>query len=394
MVSTFIRMLMCGSVGVYLMGCTTSLPVPQALDYQSISAVEAEIKRQIGLYMVAEARLQPTIIDKDNKPVILSNDYRDYACGGGDVRFDISNVQADLLVTDENIASFGGGITIPTAPLSGGLSGKASRDTTNTQELVYNVWFDPLSKQNPNQDFLTQAATYKMLTPDPANKMPGAPIALSLINLRDSLISAGLKVDPYTHTARGPMPCHWNWNIDPEKPGGDPGNSIKFGITVLKDTSGNGNISIYIVNLSGGDEFKATRANTLTVKFYQHDTLDVDPDPKPEPAMQPKSVKRTSSLQLKTLTQFALNESLPHGVASDVYAYPVLKIADVVRPDQGTNLGSTSCPIPITPRCTIGDTRLSCVKCVISEPGGNNGKSRPGANGLDSVSPAIRAPRM
>ena len=171
--SAAIKMMSCLSIGFSLMGCTTTLPVPQALDYQSISAVEAEIKREIGLYMVAAARLEPTIIDQNKTRVILSNDRKDYACGGGDIRFDISSVQADLLVTDENIGNFGGGIATPTATISGGLSEKISRDTTNTQELVYNVWFDPLSKQDPSQEFLQQVVSLRYINSESGEKESG-----------------------------------------------------------------------------------------------------------------------------------------------------------------------------------------------------------------------------
>ena len=176
------------------------------------------------------------------------------------------------------------------------------------------------------------------------------------------------------------MPCHWNWNVDPSKPGGDPGNSIKFAINVVQDKSVGGNISIYIVNLSASDEFKATRANTLTVKFYQHDTLDVDPAAKPKQAKQPKKI---SSLQKKHLTELALNNTLPFGVLSDIPMLPTIKVADVFTPGSGT-----ACPIKITPRCTVGDTRYECVRCGGESIGGSGGYGH--GNGLDSVPRELR----
>ena len=89
----------------------------QAIDYKAISAVEAEIKRQIGVYIAASA-LPPVIRNKDGKTVYLPTDSSFYQCGSGKVGFDILSVKADLIATTENTADGKLSISAPVTPVT------------------------------------------------------------------------------------------------------------------------------------------------------------------------------------------------------------------------------------------------------------------------------------
>ena len=212
-----------------------------AIDFSAVSAVEANIKYQIGVYM-ALASLPPTITDSEGKQVTLSTDPKDYTCGSGQISFDILSVKADLLASTESIPSGNIALKIPVEAITLSPSAGYKSDNTSTEELAYNVWFDPLSVQKANRAaFLDQK--YIQVPAD-------APIASALLNLRNALLASALKVNPYTGVPGKLEPCHWDWNIDPQKPGGDPGDSVKFSIGVVKDANAAFGVNVFILSAS------------------------------------------------------------------------------------------------------------------------------------------------
>jgi hypothetical protein len=240
----------------------------EAIDYRAISAVEADIKRQIGVYMAA-ATHPATMRDVNGDVVTLPTDQASFACGAGRIGFDVLSVKADLLTTRETDLDGKLSASIPVHAVTVGPSGELSSGRSITQELVYNLWFDPLRDQQ-GKAFLNQSISEDTLR--------DAPIASILLDLKNSLIASGMKVDPYTHLPRDPMPCHWNWNIDPKKPGGDPGDTVKMGVTVTRDAKAGLDLKVSVVDIGLSSEWKSTTGNTITVSFYQAGTLDVEPD--------------------------------------------------------------------------------------------------------------------
>lgn len=262
------RIVALSGVMLALSSCASKQYV-NAINFSAISAVEANIKYQIGVYMAMES-LQPTITNENGRQILLSKDPNDYSCGSGQISFDIMSVKADLLASTESIPSGNIALKIPVEAITLSPSAVYKSDSTSTEELAYNVWFDPLSVQKANH----AAFLDRKYTQIPAD----APIASALLNLRNALLASALKVNPYTGVSGKLEPCHWDWNIDPQKPGGDPGDSVKFSIGAVKDANAAFGVNVFILSASFSDEYKSTSTNTVTVNFYQAGTLDVQKD--------------------------------------------------------------------------------------------------------------------
>lgn len=231
-------MLLVCAAACLLSGCVTS-PMRQALDEQAIGKVQAEIKRQVGVYI--RRAHEPDPAAKDGP----------FWCGNGQIDFDIANVKADLTTTFEHVSGVSVGLKIPVSVVTLGPSAAVKQDVTNTEELVYNLW--PLQAARPSADSMTG--------PVKPDELDGAPIAQVLLALRHALIVSAQKSSP------GPQPCFTDYNQD--KPAADPGNTFKVGLTFVTDASGGLDIKVGILDLSGSVEAKGTTGNTLTVSFVQ-----------------------------------------------------------------------------------------------------------------------------
>ena len=99
--------------------------------------------------------------------------------------------------------------------------------------------------------------------------MSKAPIAQALLALRGALIDSALK----SATNRKEQPCFTDYN--PDKPGDDPGYSFKIAMTYLKDVNNSLEIKVWILDLTGGEEVKASTGNTLTVTFAQSGAKEI-----------------------------------------------------------------------------------------------------------------------
>jgi hypothetical protein len=217
-----------------LMACSTPPPLKQALDTKAIQTVQAEIKRQVGVYMVAAKN------HANENP-------KEFWCGTGDIDFDIATVKAELTTTVETINSGGVKLKIPVHAIQVGLSGSVKRDVTNTEVLDYHLW--PLEMSRQPLLMSTQ--------PD----LDSAPIAKVLLSLREALIESAKK------TAIGPQPCFTDYN--PDKPAADAGNTFKLGLSFVNDLTGGFELSVGVLDLTATTESKGTTGNTLTVSFVQ-----------------------------------------------------------------------------------------------------------------------------
>lgn len=222
-----------------LSGCQTP-PPKQALDTDAISAVQSEIKRQVGIYVLA-SREKP-----DVKP-------EEFACGNGGVDFDISTVKAELTVTTEKNSKAALALGIPWNGATIGPSGEATKGATNTQVLTYNLWLSDSNLQSFKS--ANKAAVDQTDIAD-------APIASVLLSLRDALINGAKKREGEL------QPCFTNYN--PDKPAADAGHSFKLGLTFVKGGKYGLAIKVGIVDLTVGTEWKSTNGNTLTVAFVQN----------------------------------------------------------------------------------------------------------------------------
>ncbi len=203
-------------------------------DGAALNAVQSDIKRQIGVYMLAVAHDELAPKEKAETT--------SFECGSGNIDYDITSVKVDLLVTGEGINKDGATGLIAKV-LTPTLSG--SKDTTATSELVYSIW--PIEFKNQPKSFQGEAASF-----DPAT-LNGAPVARALLELRAALIKQASQT-----------PCFTDFNLP--SPSTDAGNSYKLSLNVVKD--GSVGVGILAV-LSGSVEAKETLGNTLTINFAQ-----------------------------------------------------------------------------------------------------------------------------
>jgi len=116
------RLLSAGvAMGVLVLtgGCATA-PVRQVLDEKAIEKVQADIKRQVGVYLAASAKKPP-------------GEREEFWCGSGSIDFDISFVKAQLTTTVETIKNAGIKAKLPFKAIEVDPSGSRKTDVTNTQ---------------------------------------------------------------------------------------------------------------------------------------------------------------------------------------------------------------------------------------------------------------------
>lgn len=244
-------------IGLLGLSSCASQQVVQPIDVGAISAVQAEIKRQVGVYLAKDSQSPTPIITVNGRATPLSQINDGFWCGNGQIGFDISSVKVELTTTLDNSGGANAAFTLPANIVTVGPSGGYKRDVTNTQTLDYNLW--PL--ENQSSSVLGQNVTEQDLE--------NAPIAQALLGLRDALILSAMKFDYSTSppTPRPPQPCFTDY--DPTKPAGDPGDSFKLGLSITNDITGGVSVKVTILNFSATGESKSTTGNTLTVSFLQ-----------------------------------------------------------------------------------------------------------------------------
>jgi hypothetical protein len=237
--------------------CCTNQQIVQAIDVRAISAVQAEIKRQVGIYMAA-AQAPPTVMI-NGTPTPVSKIENGFWCGSGKIGFDISSIKAELTTTLDSSSDVKLGLSIPVNIVTLGPSAEYKRNVTNTQVLDYNLWPRELARQN--SDIIKKHPTDE--------DIQRAPIAQVLRDLRDALVFSAMKMDYTTNPPkpRQPQPCFTDYN--PDKPGSDAGDTFKLGLSITNDISGGIQIKVTVLNFTASGESKSTTGNTLTVAFVQ-----------------------------------------------------------------------------------------------------------------------------
>lgn len=214
-------------------GCaTTQSDRVQAIESSSIQRVVDDMKRQVSVYVAYQNSPQGT------RSVIDASATK--ACGNGLIDLDIKSVKLEVLTTLESSIDGGveaGQVAIGAATASGGFG--AGRTISNTQELVLAV------DVPPDRSFVYAGR----------ENIETAPIAGTLINLRDALIKAGEVQNRVCFKTTKDA---------------DEGNTYKIALSV--EDRGGGNVALGLaplgVSLSG--ETKSTTGNTLTVSFESH----------------------------------------------------------------------------------------------------------------------------
>ena len=130
----FVRLIGLGSLAP-LAGCAGQ-PVQQAIDVRAISKVQNEIKRQVGVYVLASQQANSNPVKEREKLAKGPGrpDPNPFWCGTGDIDLDISQVKAELTTTLDVTQSAGLGATVSVVEIGGAFK----TQTVDTQNLVYN----------------------------------------------------------------------------------------------------------------------------------------------------------------------------------------------------------------------------------------------------------------
>lgn len=237
-----------------LAGCESAQPPP--IDVRAIGQVQAEIKKQVGMYMLA-ARTDPVLIKIDGKYVDIREQKDKFWCGDGNIDYDISEVKARLTTSLNTSAGFSVELKAP-APVTAGGSLGFTRGVDNSQALEYNLW--PLDPVRQPAEFTRESAPS-------ARDLAGAPIAQVLLNLRQAQITGATRIDYVTGTSRPPQPCFSNF--DPAKPAADAGHTFTIGLIVTTSVEGKVSVGISVLELGASAAAKTATGHSLTVKFVQ-----------------------------------------------------------------------------------------------------------------------------
>ncbi|WP_157212026.1 hypothetical protein [Sinorhizobium sojae] len=219
---------------VLLVGCATTQPARvQAIRSSAIQSVVDDMKRQVSVYVAYQNSPQGT------RSVINASATK--TCGNGLIDFDVKSVKLEVLTTHESSVEGGvgfGPVVTGSATLSGGLG--AGRSVSNTQELVL------AAEMLPNRSFVYAGR----------ESVESAPIAGTLINLRDALIKAGEVQNRVCFKTTKDA---------------DDGNTYKIALNI--EDHGGGNIALGLAPLAFdvSGETKSTTGNTLTVTFEPHE---------------------------------------------------------------------------------------------------------------------------
>ncbi len=227
----------------------------QVVDISTIPQIQADLKRQIGVYIAAVAARQA---DLKTHPA----DQATYWCGNGSLDFQITSVKLDLTTSLDKSDTISGSATVPLVTGSVGPSVSGASDVANSQELTFTEYaFNPAAQPDEVRHL---SFTDKDLA--------SAPIAQSLLGLRNGLIAAARK-SPMG--AKGPQACFAGVPIetllkdaDPAKAGAaDSGNSFKLGVTITNSASEGIMLKLGVVSLGNTFSQKMVASNSITVGF-------------------------------------------------------------------------------------------------------------------------------
>ena len=295
-----------------LSGCENASPPP--IDVRAIGKVQAEIKRQVAIYL-RMAEDEPVYVKIGTEQVDIRGKTDLFWCGAGNVDYDISAVQAELTTALNLDVGFSATVS-PPSPVAPSATFSFSRATSNSQALVYNLW--PLEMK-------LQDIAFKSLPRPTGDEISSAPIAQVLLNLRQAQISGATKIDYTDGTARWAQPCFSNY--DPGKPASDAGNSYTIALTIT--TSAKGDISVGVSALKVGVSAGSTTVtgHTLKVIFVQRNLWilqilrdRVDADCKYPNALSAKCTTSTNAYNRFRTTGVVDEELLKSGTIPRDYA--------------------------------------------------------------------------
>ncbi|MCA0246297.1 MAG: hypothetical protein LCH93_06725 [Proteobacteria bacterium] len=241
-------------VALLLAGCESAAPPP--IDVRAIGQVQAEIKKQVGMYVLA-ARAEPVLIMIDGKYVDIRERKELFWCGDGSIDYDISEVKARLTTSLVTSAGFSLDLKAPTPITAGGGLG-FTRSVDNSQALEYNLW--PLGPSLQPDEFKNER------NPSP-EALATAPIAQVLLGLRQAQITGATRINYVTGEQRPPQPCFSNF--DPAKPAADAGHTFTVGLTVTTSVDGKVSVGVSVLELGASAGAKTATGHSLTVKFVQ-----------------------------------------------------------------------------------------------------------------------------
>ncbi len=226
------RLASCATIlcGVLLSACVNRPPTQASITGEELDQVVLRIKQEVGAYQAAAHAWRT---DPSQDPV---NDSNRGECITTNIDFDIPTVKAELKTVVTGTSSLGLSLKIPFAQglgsISPGVGG--ARTTTNTQILTLYAY----PKDAPGIEV-------------PALVRQNSPIAVSLAQLRSSLIKGG-KVRPCFELSRDDK---------------DADNTFQIGFEVVKDENVDLGFSFVIVSLDAKQKSESTTANVITVSF-------------------------------------------------------------------------------------------------------------------------------
>lgn len=248
------------AMAAFLGGCQNGSQL-QAIDVPAISAVQSDLKRQIAIHKAfAQLPMQIAIrtpsggrqyVDIDRLPVPDGKDI--WACGTGEVGFEIVSVEAELTTTLERSVSVNAGLSPQYAGLK--ITGKAgaTRTVGNTQKLNYNVY----------------PADYDVSRIQVSRELVNAnPVAQVLTDLREALVASATRYDysQYPPVLRPPTACVTGFNKDKLD---DPGGTYSLGLSIEANDNGGVTINLAVVELGIEGTYKSITGHSLTVTFRQ-----------------------------------------------------------------------------------------------------------------------------
>ena len=245
---------------IALTGCATH---QLALKGDAIGAVQADLKRQIGVYVRAATR-GPYWVDERGTVRYIGHDGSEFWCGNGDVDYVVSSIEVDLTTTRDTTAGGNLGFTVPVQMVTIGGKAAISKEVADVEILKYHLW--------PYRESAEQLVAYYGL-PSSAD-VDRSPIASAMLTLRNQQVYAAMKMNPSVgEPTAGPQPCFTDY--DPVKTVDGEKQTFSIGITTTYDASGQLSVGLGPVTLGASGETKSITGQMLLVSFEQRGLADI-----------------------------------------------------------------------------------------------------------------------
>ncbi|MFM0174750.1 hypothetical protein PQR33_36095 [Paraburkholderia sediminicola] len=226
---------------LFLAGCCTGgIPQATAIDAGQIGAVQTEVKRQVGDYLL--------YIHHERDNATAANASGDAACAKNTIDFQIDSLLLDLHTTLTDDTTGNAGIKIPVGAVgSVGPAVSGGHKTENSQQIQFHEYPAP---DGYYKSFFARQAFEKAQS--------GKDLSTLLIALHKGLLAA-----------RSSAPCLSG--IDYAATGQKNVNSYVIGLTVTDNGKAGVDISLGPVTFGVAHEHTVINNNSLTVTFRQID---------------------------------------------------------------------------------------------------------------------------